>query len=103
MTEDTLKLTRRIGPKREAPRLSTGRPGPWMGEWERLRWEDRWFPQAFKGTMGQLMMAVQEDAEPEISGRTTLRTMALVEAAYRSGREGRAVPLSETMPETVAP
>jgi predicted dehydrogenase len=73
------------------------------GEWERLRWEDRWFPQAFKGTMGQLMRAVQEDAEPEISGRTTLRTMALVEAAYRSGREGRAVPLSETMSETVAP
>lgn len=73
------------------------------GEWERPRWEDRWFPQAFKGTMGQLMRAVQEDAEPEISGRTTLRTMALVEAAYRSGREGRAVPLSETMPETVAP
>jgi predicted dehydrogenase len=73
------------------------------GEWERPRWEDRWFPQAFKGTMGQLMRAVQDDAEPEISGRTTLRTMALVEAAYRSGREGRAVPLSETMPETVAP
>ena len=73
------------------------------GEWERLGWEDRWFPQAFKGTMGQLMRAVQEDAEPEISGRTTLRTMALVEAAYRAGREGRAVPLSETMPETVAP
>jgi predicted dehydrogenase len=73
------------------------------GEWDRFRWEDRWFPQAFKGTMGQLMRAVQEDAEPEISGHTTLRTMALVEAAYRSGREGRAVPLSETMPETVAP
>jgi len=73
------------------------------GQWERPRWEDRWFPQAFKGTMGQLMRAVQEDAEPELSGRTTLRTMALVGAAYRSGREGRAVPLSETMPETVAP
>lgn len=65
--------------------------------------EDRWFPQAIKGTMGQLMRAVHKDAEPEISGRTTLRTMALVEAAYRSGREGRAVPLSETMRETVAP
>jgi predicted dehydrogenase len=49
------------------------------------------------------MRAIQEAAEPEISGRTTLRTMALVEAAYRSGREGRAVRLSETMPETVAP
>jgi predicted dehydrogenase len=73
------------------------------GEWKRPRWEDRWFPQAFKGTMAQLMRAMQDDTEPEISGRTTLRTMALVEAAYRSGREGRAVPLSETMPETVAP
>ena len=73
------------------------------GAWERPRWQEQWFPHAFKGTMGQLMRAVQDDAEPEISGRTTLGTMALVEAAYRSGREGRAVPLSETMPERVAP
>ena len=58
------------------------------GEWVRPRWEERWFPQAFKGTMGQLMRAVQEDAEPEISGRTTLGTMALVEAAYRSAARG---------------
>ena len=67
------------------------------------RWQERWFPHAFKGTMGQLMRAIQDDATPEISGRTTLGTMALVEAAYRSGREGRAVSLSETMPKTVAP
>jgi predicted dehydrogenase len=72
------------------------------GEWERPRWEDRWFPQAFKGTMGQLMRAIQDDTEPEISGRTTLGTMALIEAAYRSGREGRAVSLSETTPEAVS-
>ena len=49
--------------------------------------------------MGQLMRAIQDDAEPEISGRTTLGTMALVEAAYRSVREGRAVPLEETRVE----
>ena len=66
------------------------------GKWEQPRWEERWFPQAFKGTMGQLMRAIQDDVEPEISGRTTLGTMALVEAAYRSFREGRAVPLEET-------
>jgi predicted dehydrogenase len=72
------------------------------GEWERPRWEERWFPQAFKGTMAQLMRAIQEDAEPEISGLTTLGTMALVEAGYRSAREHRAVPLAETMPATVA-
>ena len=70
------------------------------GRWESPRWPEQWFPQAFMGTMGQLMRAIQDGSEPEISGRTTLGTMALVEAAYRSGREGRAVPLSETTPET---
>ena len=52
--------------------------------------------------MGQLMRAIQEDAEPEISGRTTVGTMALVEAAYRSAEEGRTVALAETMPANVA-
>ena len=69
------------------------------GAWERPRWEERWFPQAFKGTMGQLMRAIQEDSEPEISGRTTIGTMALVEAAYRSAEEGRAVSPHEVLPE----
>jgi predicted dehydrogenase len=73
------------------------------GAWERPRWEERWFPQAFKGTMGQLMRAIAEDAEPAISGRTTVGTMVLVEAAYRSAREGRAVALSEIEHAPVAP
>ncbi len=69
------------------------------GRWERPTWEDTWFPQAFKGTMGQLMRAIQEDAEPAISGTTTIGTMVLVEAAYRSADEGRAVPLDEIASE----
>jgi predicted dehydrogenase len=69
------------------------------GSWERPRWEERWFPHAFKGTMGQLMRAIQEDTEPEISGRTTLGTMGLVEAAYRSANEGRAVSPAEVLQE----
>ncbi len=69
------------------------------GRWEAPAWDDRWFPQAFKGTMGQLMRAIQEDAEPAISGRTTIGTMVLVEAAYRSADEGRAVPLDEIRSE----
>ena len=69
------------------------------GEWERPRWEERWFPQAFQGTMAQLMRAIQEDAEPEISGHTTLGTMALVEAAYRSADEGRAVSPKDVLAE----
>jgi predicted dehydrogenase len=69
------------------------------GEWERPRWEERWFPQAFKGTMGQLMRAIQEEAEPAISGRTTLGTMTLVEAAYRAAEQGRSVELKEIRDE----
>jgi predicted dehydrogenase len=61
------------------------------GRWEAPTWQERWFPQAFKGTMGQLMRAIQEDDEPEISGHVTLGTMALCDAAYRSAAEGRAV------------
>ncbi len=68
------------------------------GAWEAPTWDDQWFPHAFKGTMGQLMRAIQEDAEPAISGRTTIGTMALVEAAYLSAKEGRAVALAETTP-----
>ena len=72
------------------------------GSWERPSWDEQWFPQAFKGTMGQLMRAIQEDAEPAISGRTTIGTMALVEAAYLTAREGRTVALTETTPAEVA-
>jgi predicted dehydrogenase len=73
------------------------------GAWETPKWEERWFPQAFKGTMGQLMRAIQEDAEPEISGHVTLGTMALCEAAYRSAEEGRAIAPKEILYEAVGP
>jgi predicted dehydrogenase len=69
------------------------------GSWERPTWDEMWFPQAFKDTMGQLMRALQEDTEPAISGKTTIGTMVLVEAAYRSADEGRAVPLGEIRSE----
>jgi predicted dehydrogenase len=72
------------------------------GRWEAPTWEERWFPQAFKGTMGQLMRAIQEDAQPEISGDTTLGTMALCEAAYRSVEEGRAVSPKEILEQVSA-
>jgi len=55
------------------------------------RWGERWFPHAFVGTMGQLLQAVVEDKEPELSGRDNLRTVALLDAAYLSAREHRAV------------
>lgn len=54
-------------------------------------WSESWFPHAFIGTMAQLLVALETSREPEISGRDNLRTMALVEAAYQSAREHRAV------------
>lgn len=59
------------------------------------RWSESWFPDAFAGTMAQLLVALETGAEPELSGRDNLKTMALVEAAYRSAGEGRAVSLEE--------
>ena len=41
------------------------------------------------------MIALEDQAEPAISGRDNLRTMALVEAAYDSAAQGRSVNLSE--------
>jgi predicted dehydrogenase len=65
------------------------------GKWSRPSWTTRWFPQAFKGVMEQLQYALKTGAEPELSAADNLKTMALVEAAYRSLDETRAVALSE--------
>lgn len=58
-------------------------------------WTESWFPDAFIGTMGQLLIALEQGTEPAISGRDNLKTMALVEAAYRSAETKRAVAISE--------
>lgn len=65
--------------------------------WHRPRWGERWFPQAFIGTMAQLMRALEDGSEPEISGHDNLKTMALIEAAYRSAEQRRAVELKEVL------
>jgi predicted dehydrogenase len=71
--------------------------------WYKPRWAERWFPDAFGGTMNQLMRAIDDGSEPEISGRDHLKTLALVEAAYRSAAEHRAVELSEVLAEIEPP
>jgi predicted dehydrogenase len=58
-------------------------------------WTESWFPDAFIGTMAQLLVALEKGSEPEISGRDNLKTMALVDAGYKSAVEHRAVKLSE--------
>ncbi len=47
--------------------------------------------------MAQLLCALEENREPEISGRDNLKTMALVDACYLSAREHRAVEIAEVM------
>ena len=64
-------------------------------DFHRPRWTESWFPDAFIGTMAQLLLALENGAEPAISGQDNLNTMALVEAGYRSAAEHRAVALGE--------
>ncbi|HWB82709.1 MAG TPA: Gfo/Idh/MocA family oxidoreductase [Bryobacteraceae bacterium] len=65
------------------------------GCWLTPQWNHVWFPDAFAGTMGQLMDAVARNTEPDISGRDNLKTMALVDACYLSLQEHRPVRVDE--------
>lgn len=65
------------------------------GEWVAPSWETMWFPHAFIGVMEQLQHAVKTGEPPALSVADNVRTMALVEAGYRSIAEGRTVQLSE--------
>jgi predicted dehydrogenase len=64
-------------------------------EFHEPRWIESWFPDGFVGTMAQLLVALERGEEPAISGRDNLKTMALVDAAYKSAEEHRAVSVSE--------
>ena len=61
------------------------------GYWFQPRWSEVWFPDAFQGTMAQLLIALEDGAEPAISGADNLKTMALIDAGYVSAKEHRAV------------
>jgi predicted dehydrogenase len=66
-------------------------------KFHRPAWKESWFPDAFAGTMAQLLVALEKRCEPAISGRDNLKTMALVDAGYRSAAEHRAVALKEIL------
>ena len=61
------------------------------GQWWKPRWNEVWFPDAFIGPMADLLTAIASDQKPMLNGRDNLRTMALVDACYRSANEHRAV------------
>jgi predicted dehydrogenase len=66
-----------------------------QGCWHRPRWAQSWFPDAFAGTMGGLLVALETGQEPDISGRDNLKTIALCEAVLAGARDHRVVPLDE--------
>ena len=70
---------------------TTQQPGYWLSP----RWKEVWFPDAFIGTMAQLLCALEDKAEPEISGRDNLETVALCEAVFAGAREHRVTTVSE--------
>ena len=72
-------------------------------EFHEPRWTESWFPDAFAGTMGQLLIALETGKEPAISGRDNLKTMALVDAAYLSAKQSRSVGLTEFERKAGAP
>lgn len=65
------------------------------GKWVSPSWDTMWFPHAFKGVMEQLQYAVKTGTPPALSVADNVKTVALIEAGYRSLAEGRAVKLSE--------
>ena len=75
-----------------ALRYSAKAYGP---RWIEPQWDRVWFPDAFSGSMGDLLVALEQREEPETSGRDNLGTIALVEACYRGALEHRIVPLDE--------
>jgi len=68
-------------------------PGCWFAP----RWREVWFPDAFEGTMGMLLDALTDGAEPAVSGHDNLKTMALLDACYRSLAEHRPVEIEEVL------
>ncbi len=66
------------------------------GQWVEPRWSTRWFPHAFAGVMEQLQYAVATGTAPALDAADNVRTMALVDAAYRSLCERREMAPAET-------
>jgi predicted dehydrogenase len=65
------------------------------GQWVQPRWPEVWFPDAFVGTMAQLLCALEDGTEPEVGGPDNLETVALCEAVYAAATEHRVTTVRE--------
>jgi predicted dehydrogenase len=59
--------------------------------WACPKLEGCWFPDGFHGTMGELLLAIEEDREPLNSGRNNLQGLALCFAAAASAERHQPV------------
>lgn len=89
-TPSTLDFTLNHSPLPQGEGLGV-RAGYWLSP----RWKEVWFPDAFVGTMAQLLCAIEDGTEPEISGRDNLETIALCEAVQTSARDHRVITVRE--------
>ena len=64
-------------------------------QWIEPKWDTVWFPDAFVGTMANLLIAVENGTDPEISARDNVKTLACVEACYKSIEGEKAIYLNE--------
>lgn len=67
------------------------------GMWFKPKWKEVWFPDAFIGTMAQLMTAIQNNTTPELDAHDNLKTMALIDAAYKSFETRNSVAVADMM------
>lgn len=63
--------------------------------WYEPRFETRWMPDGFIGTMAGLFTAIDEDIEPKTSGKDNINTLKVIFACYKSAKEKRRVSLEE--------
>ncbi|MCO8120378.1 Gfo/Idh/MocA family oxidoreductase [Stieleria sp. TO1_6] len=63
------------------------------GNWQRPRWDQVWFPDAFLGPMAELLVALEQGQQPSLCGDDNLATMALVDACYLSAANHQSVEL----------
>jgi predicted dehydrogenase len=67
------------------------------GQWFCPSWSKVWFPDAFAGTMAQLLRAVEDNTEPEIGGRDNLKTIACVDACYESIAQQKTIQFTDML------
>ena len=65
--------------------------------WIEPNWDTVWFPDAFVGTMANLLCAVETGTKPEIDIEDNIKTIACVEACYASINEERTIRLEEIL------